>query len=1058
MNSEGAGHSGRVVTRRKRTAWRVLRLYFRRFRMVVWVAVLAVLGLLIYMNQVGLPGILKRPLLAELRSRGVDLQFTRLRLSWIGGVVADNVRFGQIRDPAGPQLTASNVLVNIEGKSLLKARFKVESLALNKGHFVWLLRDEFGEPTRTVTVSNIQTSVRLLPEDAWAVDTFAAQFEGAKFEFAGHLEHASSLRSWARKPDRPRGRPRRLEDRLNDLMTVFERIEFRSPPTLKVEVRGDARDPLGLRLRFLLTAPDADTPWGKFSDGQLTARAYPSGTNDPPAIRVRLDAGHAETPWASASDFHLRLDGTYREGLTNLSHVSLRAAAATAQTRWASATNVSLLADVAALDLEGQRLAAAFTLDAASAHTLWASAWNVHCEGNATGTRTNLIPDDADVKIRAGKASSKWGEASDLNIACKGMRTNNPAFPNADPAWLAWTNFHPYALEWSVSARDPRTPDSSAKEALVEGSWQSPKLELSRVHALFPDGPVDIAASLDIATRHAKANARVNFNPLQIKTLLPRAAERWLSQFTWQAPPKANGDVEVTLPPWGTPLTNWGPVVLPTMRLIGQFEVATNGSYRGITATGARSHFSYTNRCWLLPDLEVTRPEGDLRATHFANEVTKQQYWKLRSTLDPIQIAPHIENQSKPVLELLTFAKPPEIEAEIWEWSRQPHRLGIKANLNFGEFSFRGEKFTSLTTSVEYTNKTLLAVRPRIARGTELAQADSFLADFNQYLGFLTNGASTTDPMVVARAIGEQVAKALEPYHFSVPPNLTVNGVIPFKGEEQANLRVEVDGRQFRWLSFNIPEISGNVHWRGTNLLLTKVKAKLYEGDATGYAEFNFVPRSPTLYKFALTTTNTQLRPLIQQVFAATNNIEGNLSGSLVVTHGTTEDWRQWDGYGSMRLRDGLIWDIPVFGVLSPVLNGIAPGLGNSRANSGSFTFNMTNGVLHSSDLEMQASGMRLKYRGNADLHTRVHARVEAELLRDLTVVGPLVSTVFWPVTKMFEYRITGTLGQPVLEPVYIVPKLVLLPFQPFRILRGLFPGDGKQDDKNERQERGPKQ
>jgi hypothetical protein len=139
-------------------------------------------------------------------------------------------------------------------------------------------------------------------------------------------------------------------------------------------------------------------------------------------------------------------------------------------------------------------------------------------------------------------------------------------------------------------------------------------------------------------------------------------------------------------------------------------------------------------------------------------------------------------------------------------------------------------------------------------------------------------------------------------------------------------------------------------------------------------------------------------------------------------------------------LRDGLIWDIPMFGVFTPVLNGIAPGLGNSRANSATFSFHMTNGVLHSTDMEIRSSGMRLQYRGTVGLDTRLNARVEAELLRDVWVVGPLISTVFWPVSKMFEYKVTGTLGDPELEPVYVVPRLMTLPLQPFRIIKGILP------------------
>ena len=61
-------------------------------------------------------------------------------------------------------------------------------------------------------------------------------------------------------------------------------------------------------------------------------------------------------------------------------------------------------------------------------------------------------------------------------------------------------------------------------------------------------------------------------------------------------------------------------------------------------------------------------------------------------------------------------------------------------------------------------------------------------------------------------------------------------------------------------------------------------------------------------------------------------------------------------------------------------------------------------------------------------------------------LVGPVVSTVLWPVTKVFEYKVTGSLGDPKAEPVWLVPRVMLLPFQfpfhPIRTLKGLFPED----------------
>jgi hypothetical protein len=172
------------------------------------------------------------------------------------------------------------------------------------------------------------------------------------------------------------------------------------------------------------------------------------------------------------------------------------------------------------------------------------------------------------------------------------------------------------------------------------------------------------------------------------------------------------------------------------------------------------------------------------------------------------------------------------------------------------------------------------------------------------------------------------------------------------------------------------------------------------------------------------------------------NRLEGRLTANLDVTRASTADWHTVNGYGNLELRDGVIWDIPLFGIFSPVLNGIVPGLGNSRATAGTCTFLLTNGVLSSNDLEIRSSGMRLDYRGTVDLETRLNAKVDAELLRDMWVIGPLVSTVFWPVTKLFEYKVTGVLHDPKMEPVFIIPKLVLMPFHPFRTIKGLFPED----------------
>jgi hypothetical protein len=141
-----------------------------------------------------------------------------------------------------------------------------------------------------------------------------------------------------------------------------------------------------------------------------------------------------------------------------------------------------------------------------------------------------------------------------------------------------------------------------------------------------------------------------------------------------------------------------------------------------------------------------------------------------------------------------------------------------------------------------------------------------------------------------------------------------------------------------------------------------------------------------------------------------------------------------------VRLRDGFIWDIPVFGFLSPKLNDVMPGLGNSRATEGSAEFIITNSVVFSDSLNIRSPMMRLQYDGTVDFQGNVDARVEAQLLRDAWLVGRIVSLVLKPLTKLLEYKVTGTLSQPKPAPVYFISRLIFLPLHPFRSLDEMFP------------------
>jgi hypothetical protein len=310
---------------------------------------------------------------------------------------------------------------------------------------------------------------------------------------------------------------------------------------------------------------------------------------------------------------------------------------------------------------------------------------------------------------------------------------------------------------------------------------------------------------------------------------------------------------------------------------------------------------------------------------------------------------------------------------------------------------------------------------------------------------FFTNAFGNLSPTSVANAISARSAEAIEPYRFDLPPATRVNGVVDLKkGRHEDDLHFQVKGGPFRWRQFRLQSLGGNIDWVGDRLSLNNMRGEFRDGTLGGAAAFDFTRGQGAGFAFNIGVSEADLRTFMPDIGYPTNRLEGVINGELFVRSARTTDPKSWQGEGKIRMRDGLLWDIPMFGALSSALNAIAPGLGNSRAKEATGSYLITNSIIVSHDFEVRATAMRMNFSGNVDFDGLLDSRVEAVLLRDVPAFGWLFSKLLWPITKIFEYRVTGTLGHPKMEPLYIVPKILLMPFHPLKTLKEMAPEEGK--------------
>jgi hypothetical protein len=609
--------------------------------------------------------------------------------------------------------------------------------------------------------------------------------------------------------------------------------------------------------------------------------------------------------------------------------------------------------------------------------------------------------------------------------------------PATDAGWAGWARIAPYQFDWTADAGALKADQFDAESVHCAGRWDAPGLDLRELRARLYRGAIDARARLDAATREFSFDAESDFDVKRFSPLLTEKAREWLANFSWDAPPRLRATGVLTLPAWTNQSPDWQADIRPTVRLAGEVTL-DNAAFRGIQSGWTRASFTYTNLVWHLPDLEARLPDGRLRLALTSSDVTRDFHFRLHSDLFPRVTLPLLDEKARHGLDLCGFGAPPVIRGDLWGRWHEPDRIGFRGSVELTNFSFRGQSADALVTELDYTNRVIECISPQVWRGTQTVSAAGIRVDFPAMRMFITNGFSTIEPRVVTRAIGPVVDKVMEPYRFLDPPTVRINGFVPMRNPRDADVRFDCVAGGFSSWKFNVPRAAALVHWLDNTLTVTNATADFYGGAVDGWARFVFEDGHGAEFAFGANVTNASLRRLMADVAPTTNHLDGALTVQLTVTNAYTDDWDSWHGHGRARLRDGLIWQVPIFGVLSRPLDAIFPGIGNSPVTEGTARFGIVRSVISTDNLEMRAPTMRLQYRGTVDFNAMVKARVTAEPLRDTWLIGTVVSKALWPVAKIFEYKITGTLREPEAEPLYI-PKILMLPISPFRTLEELF-------------------
>jgi hypothetical protein len=1032
--------------------WRTCRIAFLCTRCVVWGVVLLLLLSLAWFHFVGLPNFLKTRLVAALHQRGVQLEFSRMRWNFIQGLICDNVRVGAAEATGGPVLRAREVQLRLNYPALIHLREQVDGLMLRRGNFTLRLA-----PNDSLTLTNLQGELRILPDDTWSLDQLRADCAGVTFDLAGEIAHAPECRNWKIFAATSAAEHGSVQASLQSFAAALKQIHFAGKPQLNARLDGDARDVRSFAFSLSARAPGIQTPWLSASNLEFTAHVL-APTNAPlycnPAWNFWTNVQPFRLDWkARGTDLKspqlaaeaMDCSGVWGDPREDRSlALTLNARARGVQTPWFGLHTLDFATDVAAITNAPAASAPAWTF--------WTNLQPFRLDWHAHGTELKSpklaaevldcrgvwgeVPDGHSlalaVNAQAQGAQTPWFNLRTLDLVTRVAAPTNGSAAS-DPSWGFWTNLQPFRLDWKAHSTELQSPQLAAEAVDCSGAWNAPDLTVSELSARLGGGRVDAGAKLDAASRRVSFTIHSGFDLHAVAALLPALARERLAEISWSRPPAIQAGGTLVLPAWTNRASSWLEHLEPGTQLHGDLEL-TNTHVAGLSPLDAvQTHFSYSNHVWSLPDLALTQGRTSLKLGGTENDASQNFTCVVGGVLDAESLRPFFTTSNAVHgFNYLRFGKPVALGLDLAGNLRDFSTLSATGHVEATDFAVRGQGVDRLTTTLSYSNLTAEFFHPQLARANGLEQfgAEKVTLDIAGERLFLHGGTGRVSPVAVGESIGPKTAEAMAPYQFLALPKATAEGCIPLKQrngdlvDDDADLRVDVIGTvPFKWRRFETPRITGTIHWLAHELILTNVVSECYGGTARGWGAFDVdTPGDGTDFSFFLDGTNVDFNAMGRALWSPTNQLRGSLSGQVTVTRANSADWRTWNGYGQAQLHNGLLWDAPIFGLMSPVLNKLTPGLdlGSSRATDGAGHFTMTNGVVHTDSLEIRSLTMRLDYVGTVDLEENVTARAKAELLRNTPMLGLALSLVFMPVSKAFECEVTGTLDQPKITPLYI--------------------------------------
>lgn len=591
---------------------------------------------------------------------------------------------------------------------------------------------------------------------------------------------------------------------------------------------------------------------------------------------------------------------------------------------------------------------------------------------------------------------------------------------------------HPEANAWAVALQGGAGRLETLEwESLAAGArWREGRLALERMRLGMGDGgdgeeeQLEGSGWLDSTSGEAYAKVTSSLRPSTVARVLP---SEWVSLAT-------NWVDTLDFPLSASAEVGPGPLEGLATQVVARVSMAGGVSARGLSVDGADAEVRLEEGALVVPKAHVSLSEAGIAGD--------ADFSELRLDFSPFRLQMRMDGRLVPtwadrfipedldalhnLLGRFVFRVPSTMRLRIE--ADDTGTVVVRGPCEATDFDLHGVAVDKASALLGFSNNVVRLRRSLVEKGDTVARGDVEIDLDRQTVRFAAE--STLQLAESGGLLGPEVKELLDMFRFEGRTTVRAEGTLDVCSFALNDITAHLDADRAGMGPWLADWIAGDIRVKGYGVEVSNLEADIYGGHVRGGMRFYPVlSDSNWRYEMALDGEDVEFGQFLDATFEmGTNSVRGRLTGGGTLSGYIGDRWAEtMAGKGKAKLKDGWLFQVPVFNGLTSVLQLVLPDFSFFAQTDASAKYDIRDGRVWVDDATIEGSLFSVAGKGSYGLDNTLDFDVEVQLLRG-GFFARLVRLVTLPVTHMLKFTVTGPLEDAQWRPTNLNPmKLVKL-------------------------------